>query len=94
MIVNPSRVGASSMKVKEVTVSDLGYGHFYYTDAEGHAAIHNGSGKVEMMAGSSLVAISDETYRSPEATGATLVTKDTYGSSRGRVYVYAYQVDA
>ena len=50
--------------------------------------------EVEMMAGSSLVAIPDETYRSPEATGATLVTKDTYGSSRGRVYVYAYQVDA
>lgn len=93
MIFNPSRVGASSMKVKEVTVSGLGYGYFYYTDAEGHAAIHNGYGKVEMMAGSSLVAIPDETYRSPEVTGATLVEKDTYGSSRESVYVYVYKVD-
>lgn len=82
------------MKVKEVEVSGIGHGNFYYTDAEGHAAIHNGYGKVEMMAGSSLVAIPDEDYRIPNVTGATLVTTDTYGSNRGSVYVYAYKVDA
>lgn len=93
MIFNPVRYGASSMKAKEVTVSSIGYGYFYYTDAEGNAAMRTNYGKVEMMAGSSLVVIPDENYRTPDVMGATLVTKDSYGN-RDKVYVYVYQVDA